>query len=266
MAWNPGQYLKFGDKRLRPGLELLDRITFPDKIGGPALIYDLGAGTGALTAALAARWPAARVIGIDSSPEMLARAKTDFPAIDWRQADIRCWAPDPLPDLIYSNATLHWIDDHAVLYPRLFGYLEPGGILAVQLPGNFDQPSHQLMNETAADGPWADDLAQTRWRQPVLPTARYYELLAPRAAEIDLWETTYTQVLEGPDPVLEWVRGSGFTPFLEAVQPDRRAAFEAEYARRLRAAYPPRADGKTLFPFRRIFLVARAFGARVVDR
>ena len=191
---------------------------------------------------------------------MLARARTDLPAIDFDQADIRSWAPDARPDLIYSNATLHWIDDHAALVPRLFGYLRPGGILAVQVPGNFDAPSHQLMNETAADGPWADALAATRWRQPVLPTADYYELLAAKAAAVDIWETTYTQVLSGPDPILEWVRGTGLKPFIEALPSDRRQAFEMAYADRLRAAYPPRPDGKTLYPFRRIFLVARVVG------
>ena len=260
MAWDPAQYLKFGDNRFRPGLELLNRVSFAAGDDAVELIYDLGCGTGALTAALAARWPAAQVIGADSSPDMLARAKADLPEFSWLEADIASWRPERPPDLIYSNATLHWVDDHPALFPRLLRQLKPGGVLAVQMPDNFCAPSHQLMNETAEDGPWAARLDAALWREPVFSAERYYALLAPAAAEIDIWETTYTQVLHGLDPVLEWVRGSGLRPFLSALAPDEWSEFEAAYARRLRAAYPARPGGKTLFPFRRIFLVARAAG------
>ncbi len=258
MAWDPQQYLKFGDQRFRPGFELLNRISFAAGDGTVELIYDLGCGTGALTAALAARWPTAQVIGVDSSPEMQARARAELPEISWLEADIASWRPERPPDLIYSNATLHWVDDHPELFPRLLRQLKPGGVLAVQMPDNFGAPSHQLMNQTGRDGPWAAKLGAALWREPVFSAERYYAWLAPGAAEIDIWETTYSQVLHGPDPVLEWVRGSGLRPILNALAPDERPNFEAEYARRLRAAYPARPDGETLFPFRRIFLVARA--------
>ncbi len=252
MAWDPKQYLRFDEKRFRPGLELLSRIPLEQA----GRVYDLGCGTGTLTNALLQRWPGAAVTGIDSSPDMLAKAEADFPDMTWIEADAATWLPESPPDVIYSNAALHWVADHPRLFPRLFASLAPGGILAVQMPGNFDAPSHRLLVETAANGSWAERLASLRTMDAVLTQERYYDLLAGDAASLDFWETTYLQVMSGKDPVLEWVRGTALRPYLDALAESERTAFEAAYAERLRAAYPERPDGHTLFPFRRFFMIA----------
>lgn len=254
VAWDPAQYLKFDEPRLRPGLELIARIPAVQ----PKLVYDLGCGTGALTAELQARWPEAQVIGLDSSPEMLARAAADYPDIKWVEADVVDWRADRAASLLFSSAVLHWMDGHRELFPRLLGYLAPGGWLAVQMPGNFDAPSHRVMHEAAMEGPWRMKLEPVIRYRPVLAPEDYYRLLAPLAAAVDIWETTYLHVLSGDDPVLEWVRGSALRPLLSALTAEERRGFKMQYAAKLREAYPKRADGKTLFPFRRLFILARA--------
>ncbi|MFQ5938282.1 MAG: methyltransferase domain-containing protein [Acidiferrobacterales bacterium] len=256
MTWDPTQYLKFGQPRLRPGLELIARV--PDI--EPALVFDLGCGTGALTAELQARWPAARVVGVDASPEMLARAAADHPSIDWVQTDVGSWYPEQAPSIVFSNATLHWLDRHDELFPRLLGYLAPGGYLAVQMPGNFEAPTHRLMFAAAHEGPWRAKLAPLMRERPVLAPDDYYGTLAPLAAAVDIWETTYLHVLSGQDPVLEWIRGSALRPLLKALTVEEQRAFEALYATKLRDAYSERADGTTLLSFRRLFILAHARG------
>jgi trans-aconitate 2-methyltransferase len=261
MAWDPTLYLKFGDERLRPGFELLARIgELPE---GP--LYELGCGTGVHARAMAARWPERMLTAIDRSPEMLAKAAADPSAIRWVEADIARWSAPQPGALVFSNATLQWLDEHERLFPRLMQQLVSGGVLAVQMPRNFDQPSHILMRETAVDGPWAAALAPvlagaTVLRaDPVAPPEHYYDLLAPLAqGGLDFWETEYLHVLEGEDPVLDWVSATALRPVLEALGPDDRAAFRAAYGAKLRRAYPRRSDGKTLLPFRRLFLIARA--------
>jgi len=252
MAWDPGQYLKFDDERIRPGRDLIGRIPST----APRRIIDLGCGTGDLTAELAARWPDAQVSGLDSSPDMLATAQSRHPSVDWISSDIAAWSPDMTFDLIFSNAALHWLSDHRDLFPRLVASLAPGGVLAVQMPRNFDQPSHRLMNTVAEDGPWADRMADAIQPWPMLEPATYRLLLTPLSAAVDIWETIYWHVLDGDDPVLEWVRSTGLRPYLAALTDTERPAFEAAYAARLREAYPKQPDGKTLLPFRRLFLVA----------
>ena len=256
--WDPAQYLKFGDHRLRPALELLDRVP----LQAPGVVYDLGCGTGAVTRLMAERWPGAAVYGLDNSAEMLAKAATEPSRVQWIEADIRDWQPDEAPDLIYSNATLHWLDGHGELFPRLIGLLNPGGCLAVQMPQSWPMPSHRLMRETLENGGpngealGSPSLIQAVNRNWVAAPEAYYDLLAPRAGSLDIWETEYLQVLEGDDPVLEWVKGTGLRPFLNGLDDADRAVFLKEYARRLREAYPVRPDGKTLYPFRRLFIVA----------
>jgi trans-aconitate 2-methyltransferase len=252
--WDPGQYLRYGDERLRPGFELLARIgDLP-----PGDLWDLGCGTGAHLRAIAARWPGRRAIGFDSSPEMLAKAAAEGDGIEWREGRVEGWQPETPPALAFSNAVLQWVDGHETLIPRLLRALAPGGVLAIQMPRNFDQPSHVLMREVASTGPWASRLAPLMRPDPVAPPAVYYDLLAPLARTLDIWETEYQHALEGEAPVLEWVRGTALRPLLEPLQPSERGAFEAAYRARLAEAYPRRADGTTLFPFRRIFIVARA--------
>jgi trans-aconitate 2-methyltransferase len=255
MAWDPGQYLKFADERLRPGYELLARVG--DLPPGP--LYDLGCGTGAHARAIAARWPDRTLTGIDGSPEMLRQAAATPSTIRWVHADLARWSAPERAALIFSNATLQWLDDHDRFFPHLQQQLVPGGVLAVQMPRNFAAPSHVLMRETALAGPWADRLVSLLRPDPVAPPESYYDRLAPHAAGgIDLWETEYIHVLEGEDAVLEWVRGTALRPLLQALDAGEQAAFTAAYAAKLRRAYPRRADGKTLFPFRRLFMLARA--------
>jgi trans-aconitate 2-methyltransferase len=220
-------------------------------------IADLGCGPGNATALLAQRWPAAAIVGIDSSPEMLAQARASGVKATWVEADIAAWAPDRPLDLIYSNAALHWLDDHATLLPRLLSRLGESGVLAAQMPRNFQAPSHILLRETARGGPWADRLAGISDRPPVAVPEWYYELLAPQAPTVDIWETEYLHLLEGDDPVLHWTRATALRPIRHALEPEQYGAFEAAYAEQLRAAYPRRADGRTLFSFRRLFIVAR---------
>jgi trans-aconitate 2-methyltransferase len=182
--------------------------------------------------------------------------------VRWVEADIRGWQPEEAPDLIYSNATLQWVDGHEDLFPRLVGLLNPGGCLAVQMPQSWPAPSHRLMRETLANGGpdggaiGPESLQEALGRNWVWEAAAYYDLLAERVRALDIWETEYLQVLDGDDPVLEWVKGTGLRPILNRLDDEARAVFLAEYARRLRAAYPKRADGRTLYPFRRLFIVA----------
>lgn len=256
--WDPAQYLRFSDHRLRPGLELLARVLLAD----PRIVYDLGCGTGQLTRLIAERWPEASVTGVDNSPDMLSEAAREPSRVHWAEADISTWSPTEPVDLIYSNATLHWLEDHPQLFPRLIRCLKPGGCLAVQMPLSWDLPSHRMMRDTLANGgPGGSSLGSEQLRRSVARNwvdrpSDYYDLLAPLARTIDLWETEYHQVLEGDDPVLEWVKGTGLRPILNGLDERERQLFVTEYSRRLRAAYPKRADDRTVYPFQRLFLVA----------
>jgi len=264
MAWNPQQYLKFAGERLRPGLDLLAQI--PDLPPGP--IFELGCGTGPHAQAIAVRWPNSDFTAIDNSRAMLAEAAKTPSSIRWSLADIATWRAPQKAALIYSNATLHWLIDHETLFPRLMADLVAGGVLAVQMPRNFDNPSQVLMRETARCGDWADALApmfdprvatSLLRPDPVGSPEFYYDLLSPLAkGGIDLWETEYVHQLAGENAVLEWMRGTTLRPILDALDERRRADFLDAYAEKLRAAFPQRADGKTLLHFRRLFLVARA--------
>ncbi len=253
-TWDPRQYLKFADHRLRPARDLLAQIP----LDGPRTVYDLGCGPGNITRLLAERWPAATVTGVDSSPEMLVRARQEAPAVTFVQADIARWSPPASADLLFSNATLHWLDDHGRLLRRLMGQLAPGGVLAVQVPHNHQAPSHLLMGAAAEDGPWRTKLSLVR---PILRSVEsadaYYRILAPVARRVDIWESEYLHVLEGDNPVVEWTKGTALRPYLDALDEPDRSGFFAAYSARIAAAYPKQADGRTLLPFRRIFFVAQ---------
>lgn len=252
MRWAPEQYLKFSDHRLRPALDLLARVP----LEAPDAVVDLGCGTGSLTRLLRERFPEASVTGVDSSPEMLAEAEKQGAAIIWQQGAINAWQPSRPVSLLFSNAALHWLEGHETLFPRLFAKVAEGGVLAVQMPRNFSEPSHSAIADTIADGPWRARL-QPLWRdRPVESPEFYYRVLAPQAATIDLWETVYWQALEGENPVAEWTKGTWLRPFLAALPEEEVQAFEQAYRKRVAAAYPRQADGRTLFPFRRLFLIA----------
>jgi trans-aconitate 2-methyltransferase len=250
--WDPTQYLKFSDHRLRPALDLMAQMP----LQACAAIWDLGCGPGNITKMLAERWPQAEVSGFDSSPEMLAKARA-IKGIAWMQGDIAQWQTPVPADLIFSNAALHWVPDHARLFPRLVAQLKPGGVLAVQMPRNHAAPSHTLLAETAKSGKWAARLAPHLESNQVAAPQDYYDWLTPLCAALDIWETVYLHALSGENPVVEWTRGSALKPFLDALAANERPDFLAEYGVRVAAAYPPRPDGKTLFPFRRLFLIAR---------
>lgn len=251
-AWDPAQYLRYEDHRRRPALDLIGRIP-PVEAGR---VWDLGCGTGTITALLAERWPAARVTGLDSSPDMLERARS-LPGIEWVLGDIGGWDPTDAADVVFSNAALHWLPDHAVLFPRLIDTLRPGGVLAVQMPRNFGEPSHTLLADLARSAPYTADIGHLVEPSPVHEPRWYHRLLRPRCTRLDVWETVYVQELTGSDPVAEWTRGSAARPYLEALAPTGRdEAFFAEYTAALRTAYPSGEDGTTPFPFRRLFVVA----------
>ncbi len=256
--WDPNQYHKFSNHRLRPALELLDRIP----VDAPELVYDLGCGTGNITRLIVERWPDATVIGVDNSREMLDKAGAEDGRVDWQLDDIHTWTPDAPPDLIYSNATLQWVEDHQTQFPRLAGFLKPARALAVQMPLSWGMPSHILMRETLARGGsngqgfGTEELRKLTGRKWVEDADVYYDLLTDRTSHLDIWETEYLQILDGEDPVLEWVKGTGLRPILEGLADAEREAFLEVYRDRLREAYPRRADGRTLYPFRRLFIVA----------
>lgn len=256
MTWDTTQYLKFADHRTRPAIDLLGRIGAQ----APARVVDLGCGAGNVTALLAARWPNADIVGLDPSPEMLDRARTDHPTLSFEVADAASWSAEPPVDVLYSNAALHWLGDHARLFPHLFAQVAPGGWLAVQMPRNFDAPSHTSVADAAADGPWRETIAAMLDEPPTHAPGVYIDLLSPLADLIDVWETEYIQILEGDNPVAEWTKGTWLRPFLNALDGSERDGFEAAYRARVRDAYPPLPDGRTVFPFRRLFLVARRKG------
>jgi trans-aconitate 2-methyltransferase len=257
-GWDPSLYHRFSDHRLRPALELLARVP----LSAPTVVYDLGCGTGQVTRLLAERWPAAAVHGLDHSKEMLAQASREPGQVHWIEADISQWQPDQPADLIYANASLHWLEGHRELFPGLVGYLKARGCLAVQMPLNWEAPSHRLIRETLLNGGrggrmlGTEQLRHAVGRSWVLESEIYFDLLSGCTKHVDIWETEYWQLLEGNDPVLEWVKGTGLRPILNNLDDEERDLFLAEYGRRLRLAYPARPDGRTLFPFRRLFLVA----------
>jgi len=254
MPWNPQAYEAFADHRMRPAIDLLGRVS----LEAPRRIVDLGCGSGGVTLLLAQRWPSARILALDSSDEMLTRARARSAAIDWLRADLDAWRPSARFDLVFSNAALHWLDDHARLFPRLAKALAPGGVLAVQMPSNFSAPSHAVMHELALEPPYRAHLEQTLRPMPVLDARDYYALLAPCCARIDVWSTQYLHVLRGENPVADWTRATWLGGLLEALPEPLRGPFEAEYRRRVLDAYPKNVKGDTLFPFRRLFMVATA--------
>jgi trans-aconitate 2-methyltransferase len=255
-CWDPQQYLRYASERERPFAELLARIGHPD----PREVVDLGCGPGTTTQHLLERWPQAHVVGIDNSAEMIAHARPlELPGrLEFHTGDLREWKPDRPVDVLVTAATLQWVPNHQNLFPSFIGSLAPGGVFAFQVPANFAAPSHTLLYELAQSDRWGVRLNKLVRPDPVLEPTEYLSALLVSGAQGDVWETTYYHMLHGPDAVLEWVRGTALRPFLTALgQPDVPAEDTAEflsaYAAVLRAAYPRDADGRTVFPFRRIF-------------
>lgn len=249
-SWDPEQYLRFADERARPFLELISRIRAEE----PDRVADLGAGPATQTGLLAERWPGAEVIAVDSSPEMITRAR-EVPGVRAELGDLRTWAPNASLDVLVSNAALQWVPGHLEVLPHLVSLLAPGGWLAMQVPGNFEEPSHALRRELAAEEPFAEHLQEIA--SPAShDAATYLRALQELGLEVDAWETTYLHVLHGTDPVFEWVSGTGARPTLQALPDPLRERFTREFKARLREAYPETGRGVVL-PFRRIFAVGR---------
>ncbi|MFI5686003.1 trans-aconitate 2-methyltransferase [Streptomyces sp. NPDC051636] len=263
-SWDPAQYLRHAGHRARPFADLLARV--PDLPGDAPRIADLGCGPGNVTALLAERWPVAHITGYDNSPAMLDKARVEHEGptagggcLDFAHADARVWAPGEPYDLIISNATLQWVPGHVDRFADWTAALKPGGTFAFQVPGNFAAPSHRLMRSLVRSARWRDRLADVlRHEDAVLTPEVYLDRLTGLGCAADVWETTYIHLLQGEDPVLDWVKGTVLRPVLTALADDPEALeeFLAEYRAALREAYPAGPHG-TPFPFRRIFAVAR---------
>ena len=256
--WDPELYLRFEDQRTRPCRELVGRLTLP--AGEVRQALDLGCGPGNSTAVLMARYPGTHIMGVDSSPEMLAMARVDFPNWVFEQGDLRTWQPAPeirgKLDVILANAALQWVPDHAACFPRLMGWLRQGGEMAVQIPRYDELPVLQLIVDVARNPAFAGVFAGFTPPYLVHKPEAYYDWLAPHCRHIDLTEVIYYHIMDGPEGVVEWVKGTGLRPWLDHAGA-RREEFLAEYARRIAGAYPRRADGKVLMAFRRLNILAR---------
>jgi trans-aconitate 2-methyltransferase len=254
-SWDPETYERFKAERDRPALDLLLRI--PVDLN-PVEIWDLGCGTGEHAAVLAARHPGARVHGLDSSADMLARARARETPVDWVRADLADFEPKVAPDLVFSNAALQWASDHQTLLPRLASRLAAGGVFACQMPTAHNCGWHLALRDLAAEAPWTDRLSRVAGVRPVAAPEQYYDWLSPLCGEVDIWSTTYLHALEGDDPVVDWMRGTTLRPYLDVLtDAAEHTAFLAAYRDRVRAVLPARSDGATLFPFPRLFILAR---------
>ena len=250
-TWDPERYLRFADERGRPFVELVGRVA----ADAPRTVVDLGCGPGNLTALLKQRWPSAQVTGLDSSPEMIATARGRDDGVAYDVADLRDWRPSTPVDVLVSNATLQWVPDHLALLPSLVEAVRPGGWFALQVPANFDEPSHTLRRDLAATPPYDAQTAGVATPDGH-DASTYVRALQPLVTSVDAWETTYLHVLHGEDPVFTWVSGTGARPTLQALDESLRPRFEDEFKRRLRAAYPDDGSGVVL-PFRRVFVVVQ---------
>jgi len=252
--WNPDLYRQFEAERTRPAQELLNRIP----LLSPAYVTDLGCGPGNSTELLHQNWPEAQVTGLDSSQAMLDQAQRRLPDCKFTLADIRHWQATPPQDVIYANASLQWLTDHPVLLPHLVTQLAPGGVLAIQMPDNLDEPSHRLMRHVAERPAWqAKTDPQTAARKRLLSTDDYYDLLTTAGCRVDLWRTTYYHVMPSPQAIIDWLLATGLRPYLAALDDAEQALWLADYHAEIARAYPPRQDGNLLLAFPRLFLVAQ---------
>ena len=252
-AWDPDRYLRFADERTRPSIDLASRIA----IERPSTVVDLGCGPGNSTQVLRGRWPQARVIGVDNSAEMIDAAREQEPHASWIVSGIEDWTPESAFDVVFSNATLQWLPDHAGLVGRLFGHVADGGALAFQIPSADFALVYSLIRDIALDGPWASRMTGAAATFTMEAPGFYYDLLAPSARTLDLWTTRYFHVLDSPAAVVDWIASTGLRPFLDALESqDERESFVERLHERVGECYPRQLDGKVLFPFERLFVVA----------
>lgn len=253
MAWSAGQYLKFEDERTRPARDLLAQVPLADI----AKAIDLGCGPGNSTELLVERFGTPAVSGLDSDENMLEAARKRLPGVTFEKADLANWQPAEPVDLLYANAVFQWVPDHISVLAQLMDGLKPGGVLAVQMPDNLGEPSHIAMEETGAAGPWSAAFAGGRIRRARLPApSAYFDRLGPKASRVDVWHTIYNHPMADAQAIVEWVKGTGLRPYLDAAGAEHREAFLADYTARIDRAYPAMADGRRLLRFPRLFVVA----------
>jgi trans-aconitate 2-methyltransferase len=251
--WSARQYLKFEDERTRPPRDLLAQVP----LQRPRHVVDLGCGPGNSTELLVERFPQSEIVGLDSSPDMLRKARERLPKCTFIEADMAIWTPDPQTDLLFANAAFQWLPDHLVVLRRLLEALPQGGVLAVQMPDNTREPALMFQREVGASGPWANDPEVKAAARDDLPTPEaYYDMLKPVCARIDIWHTIYNHVMATPQAITEWFKGSSLQPFLSPLDAAAREQFLAAYTKKIIGAYKPRIDGKVLLRFPRLFILA----------
>ena len=252
-TWNAEHYLRYADERNQAAADLVSRI----KLHAPKTIFDLGCGPGNSTQILRARWPHADIVGIDRSCEMIAAARQSFPDQNWLIADASAWHPTLPADLVYSNAALHWLPRHESLIPHLFSQVASGGAFAFQIPSRTYPTIRKLIHDLSDDEEWTERMAKARNALTLETPAFYYDVLSREATDINIWETEYFHVFESKDSIVDWMASTGLCPFLEALNTqDEQNRFLKELGSRANAAYETRIDGKVLFPFRRLFVIA----------
>jgi trans-aconitate 2-methyltransferase len=251
--WNANQYLKFEDERTRPPRDLIAQIP----LTRAERVIDLGCGPGNSTELLVARYPDAEVIGLDSSPDMLAQARARLPRCTFIEADLVSWTPPERTDLLFANASFQWLPDHTSILRRMLQALAAGGVLAVQMPDNTTEPALMLMEQVAASGPWAAAIAQAGGtRNELVRSEDYYDLLRPLCSRIDIWHIAYNHMIEDHPGVVEWFKGSALRPYLAPLDAAMRETFLAKYTEEIRRAYPARFDGRVMLKFPRLFILA----------
>mgnify|MGYP000846048567 FL=1 len=251
--WSAEQYLRFEDERTRPARDLLAQIRLDD----PRRVADIGCGPGNSTELLVKRWPQARVTGVDTSADMLRQARERLPGHNFIEANIAHWVAPVGTEVIFANAVLNWVPNHLKHMQRLLGALGPGGVLAVQMPDNLDEPSHVLMREVAMQEPWREQLSKAAETRDQLPKPSvYYDALKPLCSRLEIWHTIYNHPLDSAIEIVEWLKGTGLRPFIDPLDLPERKNFIAAYTARIAAAYLPQADGKVLLRFPRLFIVA----------
>ncbi|NEW85746.1 MULTISPECIES: trans-aconitate 2-methyltransferase [Rhodopseudomonas] len=251
--WNAEQYLKFEDERTRPARDLLAQVPTT----APRKVADIGCGPGNSTALLVERWPEAAVIGVDTSADMLRQARERLPHHKFIEANVAHWTAPPGTEVLFANAVFQWVPDHLKQLKRLLSGLDDGGVLAVQMPDNLDEPSHILMREVALQERWRHQLSKAAELRDGLPKPGvYYDALKPLCSRLEIWHTVYNHALDGPEAIVEWVKGTGLRPFIDPLDLPERKAYLAAYTARIAAAYPAQGDGQVLLRFPRIFIVA----------